>query len=750
MKKLILFLVLLCMISFSVQALSLDDSLLHYYSYDNVADNGVKNLIGSPQPTYSGTFYTALGGICNRAGDYQTSQGLITNMKMINQTTDFTFNMWIYFTTSANGERLVDFNDGSSAWRGQFWINSAGLLSYTTGSGAFDTGSTLISQSVWTMVTLKRSGASMYLYKNGVLINQNNGSFQTGQIIKQHFGMDKDYNDYSNSLYDETGYWNRSLTQSEITTLYNGGSCYNLTNIKTILSTLSAPTFNLPKEGYHYNAIPLNASCINSNISLYVDKKLNISYNLNYTNDTLIFSDKLYNITYSCCQGVLCINSTSINTYIDSTSPFITWLYPNGNNISLGRNNSLRINVSVSDDYLENINLTLRDYATNNILFSNSTMNITGSSYILRDYINFSRYLYSKVYFEVCADDSLTNSPNIKDKITVIEEDKKKVKEGNIDINLKDSNNNLLINTKLKDDKRNNIVGKYSIDFDGVHYKQTYIIPIDDKKDNKNLYVDIEIAGNNIIYHNEKRKHYTIDNKYYLHFDDIQESKDYYKNYVRVYFDSKISIVKDGYWILDPVIGGLNTQCANSSIITLYEIDAPIVVINSPLNNSITTNNYVYVNISVSDLSPVNAFYSINGINQTYTGTVQESLSNGVYTMYAYAIDSYNNVGYSPTIQFTVNYTAPPQPQAQGQIINNFECKVSTVTEILANAFMFVLCIVIIYGAKKFVRIDAINAISFLPMVYFGFSIIACFEVLGLCIITISGLGALFQLIANK
>ena len=84
----------------------------------------------------------------------------------------------------------------------------------------------------WTMLTVRRNDTDTSLWINGAFDKDvtNNNPAGDGTDIALGDGTDVEQPNF-NGLMDEIGVWNRSLSDSEITDLYNGGSGITYTNV---------------------------------------------------------------------------------------------------------------------------------------------------------------------------------------------------------------------------------------------------------------------------------------------------------------------------------------------------------------------------------------------------------------------------------------------------------------------------------------------------------------------------------------
>lgn len=209
---------------------------------------------------------------------------------------------------------------------------------------------------------------------------------------------------------DELGIWNRSLTQAEITQLYNGG-----TGITYTATFGNPPTVNLtsPVDNYNSTVRIVQLKCLATddvkvaNVSLFIDDVLsstvgNPPNNTNTTFNWNFASDGTFDWNCQACNNASeCTNGTARTINID-TAPIINIFSPVGNE-SIILDTSIFFNATSSlsvDTWIVNFNgtnITLSDI--------NTTLDVLEGSYRLLMYANNSASgqwgLNDSVYFTV-------------------------------------------------------------------------------------------------------------------------------------------------------------------------------------------------------------------------------------------------------------------------------------------------------------------------------------------------------------
>lgn len=118
----------------------------------------------------------------------------------------------------------------------QFFANN------NTGSGGLNYEDTIpLLTSSWIHLVGTYDGSTLKLYKNSVLLGSATGTLNLSSTIQNlYFGKEgsNSPSNYFKGLIDDIGFWNRALTQQEITNLYNAFICANNTTISPQITNL--------------------------------------------------------------------------------------------------------------------------------------------------------------------------------------------------------------------------------------------------------------------------------------------------------------------------------------------------------------------------------------------------------------------------------------------------------------------------------------------------------------------------------
>lgn len=200
------------------------NNLVAYWSGDNTANDA--------KGTYNGTLINgatySTGKISNGfsfdgVNDYvNISPSLGSTFS--SPSSAHSYSAWIY-PTSLSGYNWIIQNGLNNSGTSMI-LNGANLCFFIQGGNNQTTSSATLTVNTWTMVTVVYNGAgSVSFYKNGVLSNSNSASWTesvagTNTYIGSYIGAVH----FFDGKIDEVGAWNRALTATEVTELYNAGA----------------------------------------------------------------------------------------------------------------------------------------------------------------------------------------------------------------------------------------------------------------------------------------------------------------------------------------------------------------------------------------------------------------------------------------------------------------------------------------------------------------------------------------------
>lgn len=211
---------------------TLSTGLVHYYKFDTDANDSV----GTNHGTVSGaTLTTGSGGKINEAYDYDgVNDRTVINDVFVTTNTSSWFG-WV--NLDALGWQALVVNGTRSSDRSWEFVLAAGKLRYAlaTAGGSWawveDTVSaTLLTANTWHHVGFTRNGTTLTIYVDGSSVSTSTiaGSASSSVARTPSNGKCTFANDqgtfWGDGTIDESGFWDKELTSSEVTDLYNGGS----------------------------------------------------------------------------------------------------------------------------------------------------------------------------------------------------------------------------------------------------------------------------------------------------------------------------------------------------------------------------------------------------------------------------------------------------------------------------------------------------------------------------------------------
>lgn len=326
---------------------SLDSELIAYFELeDNTTTKNVKDVfyIFNGTSGINTNLLTSTGKVNN--GFYMNGTTFFTVPNTFLDLGDFTISMWINSKESGTQQAILH-NNWWDASNGVYFVwESTNKLSYGIRNNVkAHTNETFVLQNnTWYHLVLTANTTDIIFYLNGTKLNNKNNNEIEGLITNAVFNFSSTYNtpDYFNGTIDEVGMWNRTLTQAEVTALYNNGN--GLKYNSTILEiTLNSPInyYNSSNQAINFNTSVTSPSGI-QNVSLYIDGILNET-NTSGINGTYIFtkilSEDNHNWSILVFDNDSKQNQSSTRYFtIDSTPPVINVTMPPTNNYKFWTN----------------------------------------------------------------------------------------------------------------------------------------------------------------------------------------------------------------------------------------------------------------------------------------------------------------------------------------------------------------------------------------------------------------------------
>ena len=386
---------------------SLNVDIAYYYSFDETTGTNAEEEV-----------YGINNITLNKISDVNWETGKIGNSIRFNGTAsggntignavlsaNFSINVWTKLNTAGIQPGVIEYGVFSSD--GFNWYEAADpTLTFESVSVA--TGSTKpIDTWVMRTMTYDNSTRNMSVYQNGTIVATGTGAstFNLADAIMVIGNTTNPVNGVRNGSIDELGMWNKTLTASEVSQLWNSGDGITYTDIfNVILNTPldnaidSSPIdFNCTANSYD-GATITNISLWHNDSGVFKQEKINLT--ITGATNTTIFTDTLLNSIKWTCQACdsdgECFFATENRTLtLDNINPDVNVTYPVGaiDYGYVGANQTF--NWTVSDT---NLDSCWYDYNGTNI----TTTCLDNSSSFLLEQGNYNLTMY--------ANDSVNNA----------------------------------------------------------------------------------------------------------------------------------------------------------------------------------------------------------------------------------------------------------------------------------------------------------------------------------------------------
>lgn len=207
---------------------SLVTNLVSYYPLEGNSNDYIGTNNGADTAI---TYNSGNGKVLEGAGFNGTNSTInLGSGSTLNIAGAVSINEWykpIDFTNE--GGIVSNYDSGGSKVQYQLKVDTSGNVKYNVNNGAqqeFSAGVTLAT-GTFSMLTSVYDGTNVLLYVDGVFKTTGvlSGGVPSSGFGNTHIGSAGSYNGlYSHGASDEVGIWNKALSATEITNLYNGGA----------------------------------------------------------------------------------------------------------------------------------------------------------------------------------------------------------------------------------------------------------------------------------------------------------------------------------------------------------------------------------------------------------------------------------------------------------------------------------------------------------------------------------------------
>ncbi|MEK0337046.1 MAG: LamG-like jellyroll fold domain-containing protein, partial [Nitrosopumilus sp.] len=310
---------------------ALNTGLIQYFNFSE-SSGAIVDATGQTNGINSGGVYSATG-IIGDAHQFDTNTDYVNTTLKFPATDDFTANIW-FNSTTASLERLMT-QDATNAGVNRLTLqaDNTSLLFFIQGVIDSEVSATVsLKDGAFHMITVRRDGINFSLFVDGDFKNSSTDAGSITQTQNLHIGSTNGIQEGFIGNLDEWGFWNLSLTNSQITdNLWNGGSGNTWTDVFAPIITLNSPidTFNTTNSTIFFNGT-VSSGVTLLNVSLIIDGLFNETNSSGIEGDYLFTKtilDGNHNWTYEACDDLGCINATTRTFTIDS-APVIVVVSP--------------------------------------------------------------------------------------------------------------------------------------------------------------------------------------------------------------------------------------------------------------------------------------------------------------------------------------------------------------------------------------------------------------------------------------
>ena len=327
---------------------ALTDNIRYYYSMDDSDVSGTTlidsaGIANATMDAGVGTF----AGIIGEARDVANGEKFDITDLAYSSGNAFTINYWVNVDAFIGGQASICGTVTNSVYTSRLSMQGH---SYPNGGDYITSTDTELETGNWQMITLQRDASnSIKWYKNGTADStpfSNTGTF-TFEVCGSYYNGGISFD----GKYDEFGFWDRELTPTELTELYNGGAGFNPYATVPPPDTINLTALNpLNDESFLTNNISINATGNFSypsltNCSLSINGTTNQTIN-GFASGTDVLVE--FNVSFpiesssrtakiSCIDNTTSENTTTNTFYIDAVFPIIVNDFQN-NSIYYKRN----------------------------------------------------------------------------------------------------------------------------------------------------------------------------------------------------------------------------------------------------------------------------------------------------------------------------------------------------------------------------------------------------------------------------
>ncbi len=323
----------------SVWTASLNANLISYWTLNGTSGDVVDSLGNATGTNVNGTT-RGVTGIINNSFDFELSSSNFVEVGSneifdFQGFTEFSVQAWVDVETGTDTHWIFAHDKNPTQQYAMGIINNKMNVE---GGGAI-LGNITIGTGFTHLVWVFGSGLTE-TYVNGTFdANRTRLSIADGTDTPANIGRRQfiTFQQFFDGKIDEVGIWNRTLSSSEVSDLYNNGTAITFLGTFGPAITLNSPvnSFNSTSQTINFNGTIDSSGAVN--VTLFIDGILNETNSSGIDNVDYLFtkniSDGDHNWTYESCDSDFCTTATT-RTFTIDTSPTINVFSPTNTTFS--------------------------------------------------------------------------------------------------------------------------------------------------------------------------------------------------------------------------------------------------------------------------------------------------------------------------------------------------------------------------------------------------------------------------------
>jgi len=376
----------------------------------NGSTGDVVDSVGSFPGTNNGATRN-VNGIIDKAFSFATNDyvNFSENSSLDFNNENFSISFWVNASVINSADTLFSKGKPSGGnWDYTIRVDNPGKILFRTFDGAQRdlTSDLTLSTNTWyhVVVTTDNSADTKIIYINGV----ENGTQAFGHKYSSNLdllmGASNDSGSVSlfyNGLIDEVGIWNRVLTPTDVSDLYNSGSGDSYPFVEGTVTLNSPLTISAGLVTFNATALIIGGDTV-ANMSLWTNETggwalRNVTTGLSSTSETqtwqrTITEGIIWNVQACDNTGACGYAANNLSLEIDNSFPIITIQSPNGTIGSGAIGSNVTLNVTFTNS---NLDICWFDYNGTNTTIDGCKTGVKNSTNFILEGGNFNMTIYA-------------------------------------------------------------------------------------------------------------------------------------------------------------------------------------------------------------------------------------------------------------------------------------------------------------------------------------------------------------------